>query len=135
MARNPGWYNESNRHALAAKGIKTGNKVNASLPMGMAKPKATKPANAYTAYGEVYNVKERFDDAGMPTKDIDPNWYEYEVTLEDANGNEIDSWDSYDETYNGMQTLSKKLATKSMQEILDDVEKGKVASWFNVNKR
>lgn len=132
MAKS-GWYNESHRHSLASRGIKTGIKTYEPAPKKRTIiPQRT--ANPYTAYGEVYNVKERFEDAGMPTEDIDPNWYEYEVTLEDKDGHEIDSWDSYTETYNGVQTLSKKTAEKAMGEILDDVEKGKASEWFNVKK-
>ena len=127
-----GHFNEPRRHSLQAKGFKTGHLAD-SVPMP-AKKTLQKRVNPYTAYGEVYNVKERFEEAGMPTADIDPDWYEYEVTLEDKDGHEINSWDSYDETYNGVQTLSKELATKSMNEVLNDVEKGNASHWFNVGK-
>ena len=130
-ATGSGWYNESRRHSLAAQSIKTGRKVD--MPMAAPRKIPTlKPTNPFTAYGEVYNVKERFEDGGMPTENIDPDWYEYEVTLEDKDGHEIEDWDSYDETYNGVQTLSKEQATTAMNEVLNDVEKGKADKWFNL---
>jgi len=130
-----GHFDESMRHSLQAKGIKTGNLAQPMLlPVPKSKLINPKTTNTYTAYGEVYNVKERLEDAGMPTADIDPDWYEYEVTLEDKDGHEIDRWDSYSETYNGVQTLSKKTAERAMTEILDDVEKGKAANWFSLKQ-
>ena len=128
-----GWHYESNRHSLASRGIETGRKINSSVPMPISKHRASKPS--YQAHGEIYNVKERFEEAGMPTDNISPDWYEYEVTLENTDGHEIDSWDSYNETYNGVQTLSKKQATDSMKEILVDVKKGKANNWFNLDRR
>lgn len=70
----------------------------------------------YTIDYEVYSVSERYGSE-------DEDWYEYEVTL-NKNGEEVDRWDSYGETYNGVkgQRLSKKEAKDAAEEIKEDIE-------------
>ena len=80
--------------------------------------------------GEVYNVRERMEDAGVPGDWSKDHW-EYEVTLVDRNGRELDSWDSLTETYNPGQELTKALAQRSFNEVVRDVAAGDAKKWFN----
>lgn len=71
--------------------------------------------NKYKVSYEVYNVKERLEESGLPDKytvDIDSSWYEYEVFLLDSSSEIVAEWDSYTETYNGIQQLTKEQAEK-----------------------
>lgn len=89
----------------------------------------------YHAYGQVYNVRERqLEQFGEALTD-DPSWFEYEVFLENENGEVIDEWDSIIETYNGVkgQRLSEKKAQEAIDEIMEDVNENNEADmWFRV---
>lgn len=87
----------------------------------------------YKVEGEVYNVRDYYEEFGIPTKNIKPDWYEYRVRLVDKKtGRLIHEWDSKIETYNIGQELSKKEAENSLKEIITDVKKGKASYWFNI---
>jgi len=80
----------------------------------------------WSADGEVYNVRERFqEDTGEKGTHIPKKWYEYEVWLMDLkkHGKIIDAWDSHSETYLPGQELSKVTAERSLKEIMDDINK------------
>ena len=87
----------------------------------------------YIFDGEVYNVKERMYEAGVPMSEADenPDWYEYNATLLNRKtGQLVDEWDSLSETYNGVQRLTKAKAEASVAEIAKDVKSGHADKWF-----
>jgi hypothetical protein len=84
--------------------------------------------------GYSYNVREYYEDATGDPKlygDAPEWWFEYRVTLIDANGAELSEWDSLTETYNGVQRLTQEDCQKAIQNIQDEVAAGKVADWFH----
>lgn len=83
--------------------------------------------------GEVYNVKEAYEDGLNNYDDAPADWYEYEVSLHDDKGNVIDSWNSLEETYNGMQQLTEEEAERALKEIKGDCEKGNYSNWFSLS--
>ena len=50
MKGNSGWFNESNRHALASKGIRTGTKT--ELPLLKINPPSTESTTIYKIYDD-----------------------------------------------------------------------------------
>lgn len=90
----------------------------------------------YRVYGKVYNVaKEQKEQFGESITN-DESWFEYRVFLENSKGEIVDSWNSLNETYNGVkgQRLSKEKAKSAIDEIKTDIEdKDKDPSfWFRV---
>ena len=80
-----------------------------------------KKESKITISGEVYNVKERLQNDGLPCETIDPDWYEYEVYKLNSKGEVIDSWDSGTETYfEGAHQLTQEEAEDSLQKAIRD---------------
>ena len=99
----------------------------------MSAPQATGPKYAATA--DVYNVLECVGDdwyeyglLEKPPADA----FEYSATLFDADGNEVDAWDSMDGglAMHPKQYLSKQQAQRTCDEILADVAAGNIEAWF-----
>jgi len=92
-------------------------------------------SNEYHVYGRVYNVAERQKEMFGEKLTDDESWYEYEVYLENENGEVVSKWDSQSETYNGVkdQRLSEREAKEAIDEIKEDInEKGKNPElWFS----
>lgn len=84
------------------------------------------PKSKYKLYSEVYSVRERYD------PDAPPEWYEYEVALLDSDGDIVDEWDSYSETYNGIQKLDRAGCKAAIAEIRKAVKAGNWADWFTI---
>lgn len=148
-----GWFGESGRHALAAKGIKTGRKKNRKkgffdrpagevyraltrdIPEKYAK--GAKSKGRYSADGRVFNVKEFYDEMGLDEEVVEAtpeDWYEYEVWLIDKKtGDVVDEWSSLSETYLPGRELTEKRAEESLEEIMDDINvRGTPPShWFS----
>lgn len=83
----------------------------------------------YTVEYDVYRVADRRD------VDVTPAWFEYEVTLIGPDGDVVDRWDSYTETYNGIpkQRLDEDTARRSAERIKSDIEETDTdpSAWFN----
>ena len=79
------------------------------------------PKKSYCTY-EVYQVNSKHD----------PHWWEYIVTLLDANGHVLDEWDSVDGYNSHAQKLTKKEAELTCKEIAADVKAGRIETWFCV---
>ena len=91
----------------------------------------------WSADGRVYNVrewrKENFEESfGSKAPDW---WHEYEVWLMDLkkDGRVIDEWDSQFETYIPGQELTEAKAKRSLEEVMDDINKKhiKPEHWFS----
>ena len=104
----------------------------------MSAPQATRAKYAATA--DVYNVLEcvgdDWYDYGLlerPPADA----FEYSVALLDADGNEVDAWDSMDEglAMHPKQYLSQQQAQRTCDEILADVAAGNIEAWFTQIRR
>lgn len=83
----------------------------------------------YEVSGGAYSMAERYDHI------TDSDWYEYEVRLVDSEGEVVDAWDSYLETYpNGNdQRLDREDAEAAFAEVADDVAEGEADAWFSLD--
>lgn len=72
----------------------------------------------YTVEGRIYY------------KESASSW-EYRVFLYE-DGSLVDSWDSFVETFNNVQTLTKEQAENAIEEITNDVHSGDAHHWFDV---
>ena len=104
----------------------------------MSAPQATGPKYAATA--DVYNVLECVGDDwyeyGLLEKPP-AEAFEYSAALLDADGNEVDAWDSMDEglAMHPRQYLSRQQAQRTCNEILADVAAGNIEAWFTQIRR
>lgn len=137
---------DSSIHAQSAKGMKQPQKLRPTLygwkdiapfKKGKAAGKVTLDGHTYNrkdlvALGEVYNVREDYEEVGMPVDNVPETWYEYRMqVMNKKTGRIVAEWDSLLETYDGHNKLSLKQAKNSMNEILTDVnKKGKFNYWF-----
>ena len=78
------------------------------------------------ANGRVYQVQ---DEHRNYTHGED--WHEYTAYLICDCGHCVDEWDSYTETYNGIQWLDKKTAGEALAEVQEAVKNGEAAEWFS----
>jgi len=80
----------------------------------------------YFVRGWAYRVGSIYDFAAD-----NETWYEYRVELRDREtGEEVDSWDSLLECYNGRQKCTHDGAVEAIQEITEDVRNGEADYWF-----
>mgnify|MGYP001588813030 FL=1 len=90
----------------------------------------------YRAECCVYNLSDSFgedwDDYGL-SKPPPPDAWEYRATLFDlTTGEELDSWDSFDEGFWGShQFLSEQEAQDMCDDIKRDTRAGHAHRWFN----
>ena len=83
----------------------------------------------YYAVCETYNVRETL---GEEFPHISADAYEYNATLFDYKGNEVDTFDSFPEEYSGSgQTLTEEQAQTACNEITADVQAGHADKWFH----
>ena len=78
------------------------------------------------ATGEVYQVQEAKGDTAHGE-----TWHEYTASLVCDCGQVIDEWDSYTETYNGIQWLDRKSAGDALAQIQAAVKAGDADNWFS----
>ena len=94
----------------------------------------------FTATADVYNVLECVGDdwyeCGLLEKPP-AEAFEYSAALLDADGNEVDAWDSMDEglAMHPRQYLSQQQAQRTCNEILADVAAGNIEAWFTQIRR
>ena len=81
----------------------------------------------YSTDVEVYRVTD--DEELSKLHDADADWFEYRVYLL-RDGCIVGKYDSYAESYNGVQRLSKKTACDAANEIVKDVQAGNASEWF-----
>lgn len=65
----------------------------------------------------IYNVKEMFE------SDAPEWWWEYRVIENDEKGRFFKDWDSYHETYNGVQKLTKDQAREAAVKFVEENQK------------
>lgn len=79
------------------------------------------------AEGEIYNV---WDERGIIGHG--PDWCEYRMSLTCECGGLLDDWDSFYETYNGVQQLTRAECARSVAEVVTATENGQAGDWFTV---
>lgn len=75
----------------------------------------------YRMRGWVYRVADRLGDVA----EGDREWWEYQIDFsEPTTGGAIYQWDSYDETYNGVQRLCAEEAQTALAQFFTDCRVG-----------
>lgn len=92
-------------------------------------------SNGWVVRGCVYQVRAMQKKHGIAST-APPDWYEYKVALLDKNGEVIDMWDSIEETYNGVQKLTKQEAIDAVKDIIRDCKEDvhNCKGWFKIRR-